>query len=164
MGCGRSPTDGTRDAAGTITGAGGAAAGGTGGSTTGGSGGGAAVYTGCSYIGGYDRAVVVKFDPQTGTCVALLLMSPMRETDASAGLTITSPWGLMSASMWRSTTDCQSDGMPSGAAKAISASGNVTVNWSPASIDIDAIVTFQSADGLQSVELKAQGLDIDQSC
>jgi hypothetical protein len=174
-GCGRSPTGGARDAgqgvdvlvaSGGALGSGGATVMGGAGGAGGGDGGGPGIYTGCSYIGGYDRAVVAKFDPQAGACVVVALMAPVR-ADASTGLTITSPWWIEYVTMWSSTTaECLSKGVRSGAAQATSASGSVTVNWSPATIDIDAILTFQPVDGgpSQSVELKAQGVDLDRSC
>jgi hypothetical protein len=127
----------------------------------------ASSYSGCRYIGGIDRAVVAKFDPQAGLCVVLALASPAGAPDASLGMTITQYWGVESAHLWSSTADdCAQRFTPAGAVSATSASGSVTVNQTPATIDIDAVLNFPASDGgpARSVELKAQGVDINKGC
>jgi hypothetical protein len=167
------------------SGAGGTAAGGRGGSVTGGTGGtattdaGAAggttgfdagqasIYSGCIFIGGINRAVVAKFDPQAGVCVALVLAQPGGSGDGGFGLTISQSWGVESTSLWQSATaDCAQRFAPGGAASATSASGSVSVDTSSTTIDVDAVLYFPASDAgaAQSIEMKAQGVDINHGC
>ncbi len=162
---------------GTVSGgAGGSAAGGTGGTTrdagaTGGTGGldagQTSTYSGCLFGGGINRAVVAKLDPQAGICVALVLSQPAFGPDAGFGLTITQGWGVEFASRWPSTTaDCVQRFPPAGAESATSASGSVSVNTSSATIGVDAVLYFPASDTgpAQSIELKAQNVDINHAC
>jgi hypothetical protein len=148
-------------------GASGASGAGTGGTTTG-DGGQPSIYSGCIYIGGINRAVVAKFDPQTSICVALLLTQP-NHADAGLGMTIAESWGLEGTGMWTSPTpDCTHLTSAPITMRATSASGNVSVNYSSTAptIDIDAVLSFPASDAgpAQSVELKAQGVDINHGC
>jgi hypothetical protein len=140
---------------------------GTGGST-GSDAGLATTYVGCMYIGGIDRAVVAKFDPQAGVCVALVLASPSGAPDAGFGMTLTKGWGVQSTALWPSATagDCAQLSPPASAEHATSATGSVSVNATPATIDIDAVLSFPATDGgaARSIELKAQGVDINRGC
>lgn len=124
-------------------------------------------YSGCTYIGGIDRAVVAKFDPQAGTCVAIVLFEPSRGSDAGLGLTITQGWGLESVSLWTSTTgQCAQRMAPAGRVSATSASGSVSINASASTIDVDAVLGFPATDAEapRSVELKATGVDMNHGC
>jgi hypothetical protein len=128
----------------------------------------ASTYSGCMYIGGIDRAIVAKFDPQAGLCVALVLSEPAFGPDAGFGLTITKGWGVEYAGLWPSTTaDCAQRFVPMDASSAAdSASGSVTINSSSATIDVDAVLYFPATDAgaARSVELKAQAVDIKHGC
>jgi hypothetical protein len=147
-------------------GSGGTTAGGSGGSTTGDAGA-ASVYSGCMFIGGINRAVVAKFEPQAGVCVALVLAQPGPDQDAGSGLSVTESWGVESASLWPSTTgDCARRFAPGEAESAASASGSVSVDTSSTTIDVDAVLHFPASDAgpARSIELKAQGVDINHGC
>ena len=163
-GSGGSGSGGTLGSGGTTTrDAGTAATGGTGGLDAGQ----AATYSGCTYIGGIDRAGVAKFDPQTGLCVALVLASPSGAPDAGFGLSLTPSWGVQSATLWPSTAgDCANWVRVNGVASATSASGSVTIHNSPYTLDIDAVLSFPASDAgpAQSIEMKAQGVDLNHGC
>lgn len=168
-GTGGAKTGGT---SGSLGGAGGTTSIGSGGATSAGSGGTtgvdagqAGVYSGCRYIGGYNRAVIAKFDPEAGICVAIVLVEPGR-TDAGLGLTITDNWGLESTGLWPSTTsDCATRTLV-GARAATSARGSVSVSYSPATMDVDAVLTFPASDAgpARTIELKAKGVDNSHGC
>lgn len=164
LGSGGLGTGGTPGSGGTTTrDAGAAATGGTGGLDAGQ----AATYSGCTYIGGFDRAGVAKFDPQTGRCVALVLASPSGAPDAGFGLSLTPSWGVQSATLWPSTADdCAQWVKVSGVASATSASGSVTIHNSPYTLDIDAVLNFPASDAgpAQSIEMKAQGVALNHGC
>jgi hypothetical protein len=164
LGSGGLGMGGTLGSGGTTTrDAGTAATGGTGGLDAGQ----AATYSGCTYIGGIDRAGVAKFDPQTGLCVALVLASPSGAPDAGFGLSFTPNWGVQSATLWPSTAgDCANWVRVSGVASATSASGSVAIHNSPYTLDIDAVLNFPASDAgpAQSIEMKAQGVDLNHGC
>jgi hypothetical protein len=123
------------------------------------------VYSGCSYIGGIERAAVARFDGRG--CVTLVLESPHVAPDASFGMTITQYWGVAAIGQWPSSTgDCATLGPPSSALGASSASGSVTVDRSPGTIDIDAVFNFPATDwgAVRTVEMKAQGVVFMRSC
>ena len=131
----------------------------------------AVVYSGCQFIGGVDRVVVAKFDAQASQCVALVLASPAGITPAFTGLTISAPWYPESASLWASTTgDCAYRNPPSGALRATSGSGTVTVSTtaagSQATITVDATLTFPTATtgATQTAALKKQGVSTSTNC
>jgi hypothetical protein len=156
---------------GVVGGAGGTATQDAGGMATGGTGGldagQAGTYSGCNYIGGINRAVVAKFDAQTGLCTVLVLASPGGATDAAFGLTITTNWGMETTGLWSSAVDdCAKRPLPTGSVRAIDATGSVTVTPSMRTIDIDAELTFPASDAgpARSVKLKAQGVDINKGC
>jgi hypothetical protein len=154
----------TGGASGSLGGAGGTTSPGSGGTTTRDAGQ-ASIYSGCRYIGGYNRAVIAKFDPAAGICVAIVLMEPGR-TDAGLGLTITENWGLESTGLWPSTTsNCATRALVDTRA-ATSAQGSVSVSYSPATIDVDAVLTFPASDAgpAQTIELSAQGVDNSHGC
>lgn len=154
----------TGGASGGSGGVGGATSVGTGGATSRDAGQ-ASIYSGCSYVGGYNRAVIAKFDPQAGTCVAIVLMQPDRR-DAGLGLTTTDSWGVESTGLWPSTTsNCATRNLV-GARAATSAQGSVSVSYSPATIDVDAVLTFPASDAgpAQTIELTAKGVDNSRGC
>lgn len=128
----------------------------------------ASTYSGCMYIGDIDRAVVAKFDPHAGFCVALVLSEPAFGPNGGFGLTITKGWGVEDASLWPSTSgECAQRLAPLGSSSAAdSASGNVSINSSSATIDVDAVLYFPATDAgaARSIELKAQGVDIKHGC
>jgi hypothetical protein len=112
----------------------------------------------CSAREGSER--LAKFDPQTGLCVALVLASPSGARDAGFGLSLTSSWGVQSATLWPSTAgDCVQWVRVSVVASATSASSSVTIHNSPNTLDIDAVLNFPASDAgpAQSIEMKAQG-------
>jgi hypothetical protein len=148
----------------TSVGSGGATSIGTGGAT-GQDAGQASIYSGCRYIGGYNRAVIAKFDPEAGICVAIVLVEPDR-TDAGLGLTISENWGLEGTGIWPSTTSNCATRALSTARPATSAQGSVSVSYSPATIDVDAVLTFPASDAgpAQTVEMKAKGVDNGHGC
>jgi hypothetical protein len=171
--------------AGGVTGtrAGGSAAGGSGGGTGGATardasadgasdgagvdGGAAIVYSGCGYGGGIERAVIARFDARAQVCVTLVLESPHNAPDASFGMTISPNWGVAALVLWpASSADCATRNPPRDGRGASSASGNVTVDRTPGTIDIDAVFEFPATDGgaAQSVEMKAQGVDYMRNC
>jgi hypothetical protein len=124
-------------------------------------------YSGCGYGGDIERAVVARFDAQAGTCVTLVLESPHRAPDAGLGMTISTNWGVAALVQWPSSiNDCATRNPPASALRVSSASGNVTVNRSSGTIDIDAVFEFPVTDwgAAQSVEMKAQGVDYMQNC
>lgn len=145
-----------------------AAAGGSTGTDAGTSGdAGGSVYSGCSYIGGIDRALVGKFDAQSGRCVAILLISPGGRSDAGAGLTVTDYWGVDSIMLWPVTAaGCAQLTRPPGAIFATGATGSMTVDRSVATIDVDATLTFPASDAgpLVTVEMKAKGVSLRSNC
>ena len=159
-----------------VLGSGGSGSGGTtrtdaGTATTGGTGGPdagqEASYSGCTYIGGIDRAGVAKFDPQTGLCTALVLASPSGGRDAGLGLSLTQSWGVESATLWPSSAaDCVQWVRVAGTANATSASGSVTITNSPYTLDIDAVLSFPASDAgpAQAIEMKAQGVSLNHGC
>ncbi len=110
--------------------------------------------------------MVGKFDPESGTCAVLVLTQS--HADASMGLTLSENWVVEATSLWRSTTaDCAARTTSKGAVAATSAAGSVTINYpATTTLDIDAVLSFPASDAgpAQSVELKAQGVDIRHSC
>jgi hypothetical protein len=83
------------------------------------------------------------------------------------GLTLSANWGVEDTALWPSTTaDCAVRTTAKGAVAATSAAGSVTVSYSPATLDIDAVLSFPPSDAgpAQSVELKAEGVDINHGC
>jgi hypothetical protein len=145
-----------------------AAAGGSTGMDTGTSGdAGQLGYSGCAYIGGIDRALVGKFDTQTGRCVAILLTSPGRGVDAGVGLTVSDFWSVDSIMLWPVTTEgCGQLTRPAGALLATAATGTVTVDRSQQTIDVDGTLTFPATDAGPpvTVEMKAKGVSLRSSC
>ena len=55
---------------------------------------------------------------------------------------------------------------PGHEASATSASGSVTIHNSPYTLDIDAVLNFPASDAgpAQSIEMKAQGVDLNHGC
>lgn len=130
-------------------------------------GGAAVVYSGCGYGGGIERAVIARFDARAQVCVTLVLESPHKAPDASFGMTISPNWGVAAIVLWPSTNaDCATRNPPRDGRGAASATGNVTVNRAPGTIDIDAVFDFSSSDAgaAQSVEMKAQGVSFMPNC
>jgi len=134
-----------------------------------------ATYSGCQFIGGVDRVVVAKFDAQASQCVALVLASPAGTTPGFTGLTISAPWHSESASLWTSTTgDCARRDSPSGAVRATSGSGTVTVTTRAAGsratvtvdITVDATLTFPAAisGATQTAQLKEADVSTSTNC
>jgi hypothetical protein len=130
-------------------------------------GGAAIVYSGCGYGGDIERAVIARFDARAQACVTLVLESPHKAPDASFGMTISPNWGVAALVLWSSATDvCATRVPPRDGRGATSATGNVTVNRSSGTIDIDAAFDFPSTDAgaAQSVGMKAQGVDFMRNC
>lgn len=125
------------------------------------------VYSGCSYIGGINRAEIGKLDTQTGQCVAIRLISPGRTPDAGVGLTVTDLWAVESIMLWTSAAGgCGQVMRPPGAILATAATGSVTVEIFPGSIDVDAVLAFPatSASPPVTVEMKAKGVSLASEC
>jgi hypothetical protein len=139
---------------------------GTGTGSDGGSGA-ADTYSGCQYIGGYDRLGVIKTSIKNGSCTTLILRDG--GGTKNLGLTISSGWTVQSAVTWPASAGaCTSQTPPAGATNAISGTGTVTVHSGSAgtSLDIDAVLTFPVGDSgaSQSETLQAQAVTPTSSC
>ena len=102
-----------------------------------------------------------------GGPAAIALSQPARRADAGIGLTITEGWGFDGTALFPSTAaDCLHGVTGGNVSAATSASSSVSVNYSSTTIDVDAVLYFSADDTGpgRSVELKAQGVDIDHGC
>jgi len=125
-----------------------------------------APYAGCHVAGDIDRLVLAKYDAQSERCVRLVLAADSG-IPAFTGLTITAPWYAESASSWPSDTgDCARRDSPSGAWRATSGSGTITIAASSATVGVDATLIFRTGDAgaPQIAELKKQGVSISAGC
>jgi hypothetical protein len=118
-------------------------------------------YSGCMYVGGFDRLGVIKTSVKNGSCTTLILRDGAGTKDL--GLTISSGWTVQSAVTWpASAAACTSQTPPAGAINAVSGTGTVTVHsgstgWT---LDIDAALTFPVGDSgaSQSETLQVQAV------
>lgn len=102
---------------------------------------GAGTYTAYALIGGYDRVVIFKSDPQHNVCFELRLVSPPQ---SSGGLTLPSMWGFESAKVTHDSAACVKQYMGAAQTWPVASQAGVT-SWAgylPKTLDIDVTLTF----------------------
>ena len=102
---------------------------------------GAGTYTAYALIGGYDRVVIFKADPQRNLCFELRLVAPPQ---SSGGLTLPSMWGFESAKVTHDSAACVKQYMGAGQTWPVASQSGVVswVGYLPKTLDIDVTLVF----------------------
>jgi hypothetical protein len=122
-------------------------------------------YLGCTYVGGIDRIVVAKRDPDRDLCLNVVLSSP---GNAPAGLSLPNNFGLESAAVGPAAY-CPSRTAPGTRATQVTGTIDPAAGggpgYPPTRVNVDITITWSSDGGSPAIEtMSVQNLDVQSAC